>query len=109
MMLPDIYTRILGEQPRTNAHGPDLLYPFMYLYTQGYRPLVRISQPKRDGTTDWREEAEKTIDFLGSTRNFSDDTKERIREYYRQAAEDGRFGSGPGTCLGMMVWKVNGR
>jgi len=108
-MLPDIYTRILGEQPRTNAHGPNFTYPLMYLYTQGYRPQVKISRPKRDGIPEWREEAEKTIDFLGSTRDFSKDTKVKIRDYYRQAAEDGRFASGPGTYIGMMVWKVKNR
>lgn len=109
LMLPDIYTQILLEPPRTNAHGPSFVYPFMYLYTQGIHPVVKISQPKGDGGRDWNEEAEKTIDFLGSTRNFSEDTKEKIREYYRQAAEDGRYGSGPQTYIGMMAWMVGSR
>ncbi|NMB78366.1 MAG: hypothetical protein GYA23_04655 [Methanomicrobiales archaeon] len=78
----------------------------MYLYTRGFHPLVRISRPGGDGGRDWQEEAEKTIDFLGSTRNFSNETKEKIRAYYQSAYEDGRFGDGPGTYIGMMVWKV---
>ena len=108
-MLPDIYTQILCEQPRTNAHGPSFVYPFMYLYSQGIFPVVKGDRPKENGDRNWQEEAQKTIDFLGSTRNFSEETKEKIRAYYRQAEKDGRDGSGPGTYIGMMAWKVGER
>lgn len=108
-MLPGIYSHILGEPPRTNAHGPPFVYPFMYLYSQGIFPVVKIARPNNAGDLDWRGEAEKTIDFLGSTRDFSEDIKERIRNYYRKVAEDGRFTAGPGTYIGMMAWKVGNR
>lgn len=108
-LLYNIYVKILNEEPRTNAHGPGLLYPFMYLYMQGYRPLVRVSRPEGDGPRDWEEEAAKTIDFLGSTRQFSGETRDRIREYYKDAYANGSPGTGSDTFIGMMVWKVTGR
>lgn len=105
----EVYSRILNEVPRGNAHGPGMLYPFMYLYAQGYRPLVQFTHPDGNHERNWEEAAEKTIDFLGSTRNFSDTTKIRIRDCYKAAAADGRYNPGSGTYIGMMVWTVNTR
>ncbi|NLD56821.1 MAG: class I SAM-dependent methyltransferase [Methanomicrobiales archaeon] len=105
-MLPDIYTQILLEPPRTNAHGPSFVYPFMYLYSQGIFPVVKIGRPTENGDRNWQDEAQKTIDFLGSTRNFSEEIKEKIRNYYQEAEKDGLNESGPKTFIGMMAWKV---
>lgn len=105
----DIYRNILGETPRENAHGPGLLYPFMYLYTRGYRPLVKFSHMKGNPERDWEEAAEKAIDFLGGTRSFTDETREKIRAYYENAAKNGTFGSDSGTFIGMMAWTVQER
>jgi SAM-dependent methyltransferase len=106
----DISRSILGEEPRANAHGPGLLYPFMYLYALGYRPIVEFGRHTGGREQDWTEAAERAIDFLGGTREFSDDVKEEIREYYRNvAAPDGTYRSESETFSGMMVWTVNGR
>lgn len=106
----EISRTILSEESRAGAHGPGLLYPFMYLYTLGYRPIVRFSRHSGDRELDRAEVAERAIDFLAGNREFSDDVKEKIREYYRSAASpDGIYRSESETFSGMMVWTVNGR
>jgi len=106
----EISRDILGEEPRAGAHGPGFLYPFMYLYTLGYQPIVRFSRHSGDREQDWAKAAERAIDFLAGNREFSDDVKEKIREYYRSAAsQDGIYRSGSETFSGMMVWTVNSR
>jgi len=103
----EIYQEILGEEP--GNRGPGMLYPFMYLYVQGYRPLVQFSHIVRDQEQDWAEAAERTIDFLGSNRVFDEETKEKIRNYYRDASPDGRYRSTSDLYTSMMVWTVAGR
>lgn len=106
-MHQEIYANILGEKPRLNAHGPGFLYPFMYLYTLGYQPLVTIRQHAREGEHPWEEDAQKAIDFLGSTRHFTEDVKARIRELYQSAASEGKYHHQAATFTGMMVWLEN--
>lgn len=106
----EICEQILGEVPRGNAPGPGMLYPFMYLYTLGYRPIVKFSRQSGNRELDWGVAAERAIDFLGGNREFSDDVKEKIREYYRNAAApDGTYLSEFETFSGTMVWAVSGR
>ncbi|MDN7024374.1 class I SAM-dependent methyltransferase [Methanoculleus sp. FWC-SCC1] len=106
----EICRKILGEEPRGNAPGLGMLYPFMYLYTLGYRPIVKFSRQSGSRDQDWTVAAERAIDFLAGNREFSDDVKEKIREYYRNAATpDGTYRSEFETFSGTMVWTVNGR
>lgn len=103
----EIYREILGEEP--DSRRPGMLYPFMYLYVQGYRPLIRLDHAVRDQELGWAEAAERAIDFLGSNRDFDDGIKEQIRNYYRAASPGGRYRSTSDMYTGMMVWTVIGR
>lgn len=105
----EILGKILGEKPHGHGHGPAMLYPFMYLYTLGYRPIVKFNHMSRSHEQDWAEAAEATIDFLGNERVLSDDVKEKIREYYRNASPEGTYCSEAETYTGMMVWSVTDR
>ncbi|QYZ78872.1 class I SAM-dependent methyltransferase [Methanofollis formosanus] len=105
----EIFRNILGEEPRGHAHGPGLLYPFMYLYAPGYRPIVKFNHMSRNREQGWVEAAEAAIDFLGNERVLSDDAREKIREYYRDASPDGTYRSEAEVYTGMMVWSVTNR
>ncbi len=100
----EIHTEILREE--IGSHGPGMLYPFTYLYVRGYRPLVRFSHTIRDTEQDWAEAAERTIEFLGSRRDLSEEEKIKIRDYYREASQNGRYRSTSDAYTGMMIWTV---
>ncbi|WP_048120114.1 class I SAM-dependent methyltransferase [Methanosarcina vacuolata] len=103
----DIRSSILGEKSENNMNG--IVFPFMYLYISGYRPLIRVNYSKWDEKTDWREAADQAIDFIGRGRDFDDETKEKIRDYYKNASVDGIYHSESDVYTGMMTWEVNGR
>ncbi len=106
----EICRNILGKEPRRNTHGLGMLYPFMYLYTSGCRPIVRFSRQSGSRKQDWTVAAERAMDFPGGTPEVSGEAKERIREYYRNAAApDGTYQYEFETFSGAMVWMVGGR
>lgn len=103
----DIRSSILGENSANNMNG--IIYPFMYLYLSGYRPSVRINHSEWNEETDWREAADQAIEFIGRGRDFDEETKEKIRNYYKNASVDGMYRSESDVYTGMMTWKVNGK
>lgn len=103
----EIFRRILCEEP--DSPGPDMVYPFMYLYVLGYRPLLKLNRVSRAQARDWTEAAEGTINDLRCTRDVSSDIEEKIREYYKNASPDGKYRSEIESCSGMMVWSVTAR
>lgn len=103
----DIRSSILGENSVYNMNGMN--YPFMYLYLSGYMPSVRINHSKWNEETSWREAAEQAIEFIGRGRDFDDETKEKIIDYYQNASPDGIYRSESDVYTGMMIWEVNGR
>ena len=103
----EIYREILKEE--NGNRGPGMLYPFMYLYIRGYRPLVRFNHSVREMEQDWADAAERTIDFLGSRRDLNNEEKAKIRDYYRGNSENGKYRSTSDMHTGMMVWTVTGR
>lgn len=103
----DIRSSILGENSANNMNG--IIYPFMYLYLSGYRPSVRINHSEWNEETDWKEAADLAIEFIGRGRDFDEETKEKIRNYYKNASVDGMYRSESDVYTGMMTWKVNGK
>jgi len=103
----DIRSSILGEKSENNMNG--IIYPFMYLYLSGYRPSVRINHSEWKEEINWKEAADQAIEFIGRGRDFDDETKEKIMDYYQNASQDGIYRSESDVYTGMMVWEVNGR
>lgn len=114
--------KILGEMPSGHRHGPKdhdhgpaghehgpgpgLVYPFMYLYTLGSLPLLKITHRKDSRERDWAEAADKTIEMVEGRRTVSAEEKKKIRNYYKNASVDGKYKTASETYSGMMVWKV---
>lgn len=104
----EICRTILGKEPCNNTHGLGMLSPFMYLYTSGYRPIVRFSRQSGSREQDWVVAAERAMGLPWGTPEVSDEAKEKIREYYRNAAApDGTYRYEFETFSGTMVWAVN--
>jgi len=95
-----------GPAGHEKGPGPGLVYPFMYLYTLGYQPVIRMSHVKRVNERDWEEAADRTIEGLEKKKPLSDDTKKKLRDYYKSASKGGKFRSESETYSGMMVWKL---
>lgn len=103
----EIRSSILGEKSENTMNG--IIYPFMYLYLSGYSPSLRISHSKWKEELTWKEAADQAIEFIGRGRDFDNETKKRIMDYYKNASPDGIYRSESDVYTGMMVWKVNGR
>jgi SAM-dependent methyltransferase len=99
-----------GERMRHRHHQAyTMFFPFMYLYFSRYRPVVKINQKEREAEVKWEDAAEKAIRFFGHGKNPDDETKDKIRNYYMGASENGMYRNSPSGCHGMMIWDVNGR
>jgi SAM-dependent methyltransferase len=103
----EIRSSILGEKTGNNMNG--ITFPFMYLYLSGYRPLVRINHSEWNEETNWKEAAERAIEFIGQGRDFDDETQKKIMDYYQNASPDGIYRSESDVYTAMLVWEVNGR
>lgn len=101
---PDIHVKILGEAPQTDLAVSGLLYPFMYLYTLGIHPIIKITHKSESRERNWSEAAEKAIDFLKINHTLSHEIKEKIREYYKNSSTNGIYFSHSEIYRGMMVW-----
>lgn len=102
----DIYVRILGVAPEQNLLTTGLLYPFMYLYTLGYHPIIKFDCRSDHREQDWSEAAEKAMDYLQINLDLSDEIREKTRDFYKSASIRGRFISDSVKYIGMMVWSV---
>ncbi|MDD5142791.1 class I SAM-dependent methyltransferase [Methanoregula sp.] len=101
----EIFRTILNQDPPQNQRGGSwFLYHFMYLYLCGFRPVVRIHKMNHRREAGWEEAADMAIRSLDRTGEFSDESKEKIRKYYRNAAVNGKCISRAGGYMGMMVW-----
>jgi SAM-dependent methyltransferase len=103
----EIRSSILGENSVNNMNG--ITFPFMYLYLSGYRPSVRINHSVWKDELNWKEAADQAIEFIGQGRDFDNETKKKIREYYQNASPDGLYRSITDVYTAMLVWEVNGR
>lgn len=103
----DIRSSILGENSANNMNG--IVFPFMYLYLSGCRPMFRVNHSIWSEKTEWKEAADQAIEFIGRDRDFDDETKEKIKDYYKNASVDGMYHSESDVYTGMMTWEVNGR
>ncbi len=103
----ELYRMLFNEEFKEASHG--LYLPFMYLYTMGYRPTLRIKQDiwKRD------ESVEDIVDdvsgFFSSTKDIDEGMKDRMRAYFLERSKGGMYHSESVAVTGMMVWEKNGR
>ena len=99
-----------GERMRHRHHQAyTMFFPFMYLYFSGYRPVVKIDQKEERTEVKWEDAADRAIRFFGHGHDLDDGAKDKIRDYYRDASEEGMYRNSPSGCHGMMIWDVNRR
>jgi SAM-dependent methyltransferase len=103
----ELYRMLFNEDFKEAAHG--FYLPFMYLYTMGYRPTIKIKQDlwKRDETVE--SMVDDVTGFFGSTKDIDEAIKGRMRAYFQERSKDGMYHSETLAVTGMMVWEKNGR
>jgi SAM-dependent methyltransferase len=102
----DIYVRILGKTPKNNPFSSGFIYPFIYLYTLGFRPILKINRKSVKRELDWNEAAEKALDYIELTQELTDENRTMIRDYYRSISDHGMYKGDYEMFTGMMVWSV---
>lgn len=105
--LQRLYKNVLGPDfPRHREGRPLFLYYFMYLYLNGFRPIVRIHHHLQRKVAGWEEAADQTIGFIDRGGACTGDVKKKIRTYYRKSAVDGKCTLRSDGYTGMMLWDV---
>jgi len=95
------------ESPRPSRGSMSgFIYYFMYLYLNGYRPIVRINHSKKKKTAKWETAADRAIKNLERSGECTGAAKKKIRAYYETSAVDGKYTSVSEGFSGMMVWDV---
>ena len=102
----DIYVRILEAVPQDTIFASGFMYPFMYLYTLGFHPVMKITHKSEDKNQRWDLAAENTIDFISLRQDLTDETKEKIRAYYQKSSTGDIYQSHSDIFKGMMIWSV---
>ncbi|NLV27029.1 MAG: class I SAM-dependent methyltransferase [Methanomicrobiales archaeon] len=106
---PDIYIRILQKVPEQEFFAAGFFYPFMYLYTLGFQPIVKINHKTEDQNQSWEEAANSTIGYLEMKHEISDENRNKIMEYYKNCSENGIYTTHSETYKGMMAWALDNR
>jgi SAM-dependent methyltransferase len=106
-----VYRQVLGKEHPLHAagsagRGSMFVNGLMYLYLQGFRPLVRINHHHRNQAVEWEEAADRAIKALERAGKCTVAEKKKMREYYRTSAVDGKIKITSEGYSGMMVWDV---
>jgi SAM-dependent methyltransferase len=110
MALQEIYKTILGPDfPPKREGGPWFLYYFMYLYLNGYQPLVRIHHHRQRKDEEWEEAAGQAIRYVDRIKPCTTALQKKIRNYYQERSVDGKVPVRSDGYMGMMVWDKNVR
>lgn len=101
----ELYQMLFGEKFQDGGYGFPI--PFMYLYTMGYRPAIKMSKNtwKNDETVDGM--VDTVSGFFSGTKDINDEMKGRMKEYFEARAEGGIYHSTSDFVVGMMVWEKN--
>lgn len=102
----DIYIHILKTTPENEFFAAGFFYPFMYLYTLGYHPIVKLDHKAEDSSQNCDEAADNTIGYLEMKHELSDESREKIKEYYKNISENNVYNIHSDTYKGMMIWSV---
>jgi len=100
----ELYRMLFNEEFRQTSQG--FSYPFMYLYMNGYRPIVRIRQEVWKGDETVEEMVDTVAGFFSTTKEIDEPMKARMREFFATRVTDGRYSSQTTATTGTMVWDM---
>jgi len=101
----ELYQMLFNEKYPDGSFGFSL--PFMYLYSMGYRPTIKLSKNTWKNSETVDETVETVSGFFGGSKSIDEGMKGRIKEYFEKRAKGGLVQSTSDSIIGMMVWKKN--
>lgn len=98
----ELYQLLFNEKYPDGGYGFSL--PFMYLYSMGYRPAIKLSKSCWKNEESVEEAVETVSGFFSNSKNIDPEMKGLIREYFEKRAENGLIQSTSDSIIGVMVW-----
>lgn len=100
----ELWKEVTGKEFFSYAYN--IMYPFNYLYTMGYKPSLRLIRKK----ISYREPAEHFIvqyeEYFTMFMQMTKKTKDIIRRYFHDRSKAGLFGNNIMREIYFMWWKT---
>jgi SAM-dependent methyltransferase len=104
----ELYRMLFGEN-FGDAGGFGFHLPFMYLYSMGCHPIIKISK----NTWENDETVESMVDtvsgFFSGHRDIDENMKARMKSFFEERAVSGRYHAKTDSITGMMIWEKTDR
>jgi SAM-dependent methyltransferase len=100
----ELYRKLFNEEFRESWAG--FPFPLVYLYTMGYRPVVRLIRDTWKSDEDVAGMVDTLSGFFSANRDIDEDAKGRMRTYFEGRAEGGVYHAETNVIVGMMAWKA---
>lgn len=84
----------------------DIIFPFLYLYTSGYRPTLRFSSEMREEAIPVEQAIEELERFFWQYLDMTPEVKGTIERYVRERSFEGTYRWKRCFCRGIMFWRV---
>lgn len=103
---PGIYRDILKTESPRRPEGtiPGFFYIFMYVYLNGFDPVVKINHRQLEDGKGWRDAAKRAVEFIEMDHDCTEAVKSEIMDYYEKKAEEGEDEYLSDVYIGMMAW-----
>nr|WP_319493108.1 class I SAM-dependent methyltransferase [uncultured Desulfobacter sp.] len=102
------YTDLFKQATGRTLEGRswDFIYPFTYVYAQGYRPQIDFNVWDLDRTETVDEAVENIIFFIQGMTEITPEIREKLTAHVTGKAVDGKFHDNQTVCQGVMLWQV---
>ncbi len=102
----ELWEQLLGE--KFEERGLDIIYPFNFLYSWGYRPSLRFYSQRRRENIPPEEAVREILQYFHMALEVDEKVEEAVRSYIEQRLQqDGRFPYESEASYGMMLWDKN--
>ncbi|WP_321415395.1 class I SAM-dependent methyltransferase [uncultured Desulfobacter sp.] len=85
----------------------DFIYPFTYVYAQGYRPQIDFHVWTHDREETIDEAVENIVFFTQGITDVTPETHQKLKVYITGQAVNGIFHQKQTVCQGVMLWQVD--
>lgn len=100
----DLFKQVTGKTLEGSSW--DFIYPFTYVYAQGYRPQVDFNVWDFDRTETVDQAVENIIFFIQGMTEITPEIREKLKAYVSGKAVNGKFHDKQTVCQGVMLWQV---
>lgn len=100
----DLFKQVTGRTLKGRSW--DFIYPFTYLYAQGYRPQIDFNVWDFDREDNVDQAVENIIFFIQGMTEITPEIREKLTAYVTDKAVNGKFHDNQTVCQGVMLWQV---